>query len=63
MPINMTAEDFPTANDVVITTSSIITDDEILQEATQTENDEFEEIEDGDEKMVAPSTTDVENSL
>ena len=63
MPINMTAEDFPTANDVVITMSSTITDDEILQEATQTENDGFEEIEDGDEKMVAPSTTDVENSL
>ena len=59
----MTAEDFPTANDVVITMSSTITDDEILQEATQTENDGFEEIEDGDEKMVAPSTTDVENSL
>ena len=63
MPINMTAEDFPTANDVIITMSSTITDDEILQEANQTENDEFEEIEDGDEKMVALSTTDVENSL
>ena len=59
----MTAEDFPTANDVIITMSSTITDDEILQEANQTENDEFEEIEDGDEKMVALSTTDVENSL
>ena len=34
-----------------------------MQEATQTENDEVEEIEDDDEELVAPSTRDVENSL
>ena len=33
----MTAEDFATANDVVITAPSTLTDEEILQEATQTE--------------------------
>ena len=59
----MTAEDFATADDAVITTSSTLTDEEILQEATQTENDEVEEIEDDDEELVAPSTRDVENSL
>ena len=64
MPENMAAEDFATANDdAVITTSSTLTDEEILQEATQTENDEVEEIEDDDEELVAPSTRDVENSL
>ena len=63
MPENMTAEDYATADDAVITTSSTLTDEEILQEATQTENDEVEEIEDDDEELVAPSTRDVENSL
>ena len=64
MPENMAAEDFATANDdAVITTSSTLTDEEILQEATQTENDEVEEIEDDDEELVEPSTRDVENSL
>ena len=64
MPENMAAEDFATANDdAVITTSSTLTDEEILQDATQTENDEVEGIEDGDEELVAPSTRDVENSL
>ena len=58
----MTAEDFATADDAVITSSTLI-DEEILQEATQTENDEVEEIEDDDEELVAPSTRDVENSL
>ena len=48
---------------MVITTSLTLTDEEILQEATQTENDEVEEIEDDDEELVAPSTRDVENSL
>ena len=59
----MTAEGFATADDAVITTSSTLTDEEILQEATQTENDEVEEIEDDDEELIAPSTKDVENSL
>ena len=63
LPENMTAEDFATTDDAVITTSSTLTDEEILQEATQTENDEVEEIEDDDEELVAPSTRDVENSL
>ena len=48
MPENLTAEDFATADDAVITTSSTLTDEEILQDATQTENDEAEEIEDDD---------------
>ena len=59
----MTAEDFATADDTVITTSPTLTDEEILQEAKQTENDEVEEIEDDDEELVAPSKRDVENSL
>ena len=63
VPENMTAEDYATADDAVITTSSTLTDEEILQEATQTENDEVEEIEDDDEELIAPSTKDVENSL
>ena len=63
LPENMTAEDFVTADDAVITTSSTLTDGEIQQEAIQTENDEVEEIEDDDEKLVALSTRDVENLL
>ena len=59
----MTAEDFATADDAVITTSLTLIDKEILQEATQTENDEVEEIKDDDEEFVALSTRDVENSL
>ena len=35
----------------------------MLQEATQTENDEVKEIEDDDEELAALSTRDVENSL
>ena len=38
VPENMTAEDFATADDVVITTPLTPTNKEILQEATQTEN-------------------------
>ena len=63
VPKNMTAEDSAAADDAVVTTSSRHTDEDILQEATQTESDEFEEIEYDDEELVAPSTTDVENSL
>ena len=63
VPENMTAEDFATANDVAITAPSTLTDEEILQEAAQTEKDEVEDIEDDDEELVAPSTRDVENSL
>ena len=63
VPEHMTAEDFATVDDTVIRTSSTLTDEEILQEATQTENDEVEEIEDDDEKLVALNTRDVENSL
>ena len=63
VPENMTAEDFANADDAVITTSLTLTDEEILQEATQTENDKIEEIEDDEEELVAPSKRDVENSL
>ena len=63
VPEKMTAEDFATAVDAVITAPSTLTDEEILQEATQTENDEVEETEDDDEELVAPSTRDVENSF
>ena len=34
-----------------------------MHEATQTENDDVEEIEADDKELVAPSTRDVENSL
>ena len=34
-----------------------------MQEATQTQNDEVEEIEDDNEGLVAPATRDVENSM
>ena len=60
MPENITVEDFAA---VVITTSTTLTDLEILQDATQTENDEVEEIEDDDKELVAPSISEVENSL
>ena len=35
---NIAAEDFATGDDALITTSSTLTDEEILQEATQAEN-------------------------
>ena len=41
VPENMKAEDFATADDAVITTSSTLCDEEILQEATQTGNDKL----------------------
>ena len=63
MPENMTAEDFATPNDAVITTSTTLTDEQILQEATLTQNDEAEETKDDDEELVAPTTKDVENSM
>ena len=34
-----------------------------MQDLTQTENDEVEEIEDDDEELVTPSTRNVENSF
>ena len=60
---NMTAYEFATGYDAIITTSLTLTDEEILQDATQIENDEVEEIEDDDEELVAPSTRNVENSF
>ena len=63
MAENMKAEDFAAVDDAVITTSLTLTDEEILHEATQTENDDVEEIEADDKELVAPSTRDVENSL
>ena len=52
----MTAEDFATPNDALITTSTTLTDEKILQEATLTQNDEVEETKDDDEELVAPTT-------
>ena len=52
----MTAEDFATPNDAVIRTSTTLTDEQILQEATLTQNDEAEETKDDDEELVAPTT-------
>ena len=46
----MTAEDFAVADNPVITTSSTLTDEETLQEATQTEIDEVERIKDDDKE-------------
>ena len=63
VPEKMAAEDFATVDDAVIKTSSTLPEENILQEATQTENDEVEEIEDDDKELIAPSTKDVENSL
>ena len=59
----MTDEDFATVDDTAKITSLGLTDKEILQKATQTENDEVEEIEDEDKELVPLSTRDVENSL
>ena len=63
MPENMTAEDFATADDAVTTKLSTLTDQEISQETTQTENNEAEETEDDDEELAALSRRDVENPL
>ena len=63
VPENMAAEDFETADDTVITTLSTLTDEEILQEVTQTKTNEVEVIQDHDEELVATNTKDVENSL
>ena len=49
-------------NDVMITTSSSLTEEEFLEEATKTDKDEAEDIED-DEELVAPTTRTVENPL
>ena len=59
---NMTAEDFATVDDAVLTTLSTLTDKDILQRVTQTEKDEVEDIEDNDKEFVAPSSRDVENN-
>ena len=40
----MTAEDSAAPDDAVITTSSRHTDKDILEEATQTESDEFDRV-------------------
>ena len=63
VPQKMAAEDFATVDEAVIKTSSTLPEENILQEATQTENDEVEEIEDDDKELIALSTKDVENSL
>ena len=58
----MKAEYFATADDAVIRTSSTLTDEEILQEVTQTENNEVEEIEDDDEGLVALNIQEMEKT-
>ena len=62
-PKNMTDEDFATADDAAKTTLLGLTDKEILQKATLTENDEVEKIEDEDKELVPLSKRSVENSL
>ena len=60
----MTEEDLASADDAVITKESTLTDEEILGEATKTDDDGVEDIEDeDDEELVAPSTRDVEKSF
>ena len=46
VPENMTAEIFASADDAVITTSSTLTDEEILEEAMMSDNDEPEDTHD-----------------
>ena len=50
-------------DDLIISTAAHLTDDEILQEALQTDDNDDEVILDDDEELVAPNKTDVENSL
>ena len=49
-------------DDVVISTAPHLTDDEILQEALQTDDNHDKVILDDDEELVVPNKTDVENS-
>ena len=56
VPECMTAENFTSADDAVITRESKLTDEEILEEATKIDDDGVEDIEDeDDEELVAPS--------
>lgn len=58
VPEEMTAEDFASADNAVITTS-LLTDEEILEEASPNDNDKDTE---DDKGLVATSKRDVENS-
>lgn len=58
VPEEMTAEDFTSADNAVITTS-LLTDEEILEEASPNDNDKDTE---DDKGLVATSKRDVENS-
>ena len=63
VPENLTAEDFASMDDVVVSTASHLTDNEILQEALQPDTNEEEDILDDDEELKTPNKTDVETSL
>ena len=62
VPENLTAEDFASMDDVVVSTASHLTDNEILLEALQPDTNEEEDILDDDEKLETPNKTDVETS-
>jgi len=63
VPENLTAEDFASMDDVVVSTASHLTDNEILLEALQPDTNEEEDILDDDEELETPNKTDVEASL
>ena len=63
VPENLTAEDFASMDDVVVSTASHLTDNEILLEALQPDTNEEEDILDDDEELEKPNKTDVEASI
>lgn len=63
VPENLTAKDFACIDDVVVSTASHLTDNEILLEALQPDTNEEEDILDDDEELETPNKIDVENSL
>ena len=63
VPENITAEDFASADDAVITMSAALTNEEMWEQATQIDDDEVEDIEDKEELVAATTSRDVENSL
>ena len=63
VPENLTAEDFASMDDVVVSTASHLTDNEILLEALQPDTNEEGDILDDDEELEKPNKTDVEASI
>ena len=59
VPENLTAEDFASMDDVVVSTASHLTDNEILLEALQPDTNEEEDILDDDEELETPKKSDV----